>query len=252
MTLTSKEEKQRRRMINFTTKDIRKQYLKNGCNVIGNKKVWKRNCPKCDEEIFYSSRDAFVNGIKRNSICRSCSHTKHFGPFIKKCPKCKIEMVYDRYKSYLYSVENDGWCHKCAGSKTIKTRIKRKNLYGRRNQSKSSRQKMSFYHRGKNNPFYGQKHTNETRRKLRLNTIKYIEKIKGGKMFPLYNKKSCEYFQKMEKNKGWNGFYATKNGEYFIKDLGYWVDYYEPNENIVIEWDEPSHYNVDGKLKKER
>lgn len=24
--------------------------------------------------------------------------------------------------------------------------------------------------------------------------------------------------------------------------MGYWVDYYEPNLNIVIEWDEKHHY----------
>jgi len=32
--------------------------------------------------------------------------------------------------------------------------------------------------------------------------------------------------------------------------LGYFVDYYEPNLNIVIEWDENSHYNIDGNLRE--
>jgi very-short-patch-repair endonuclease len=44
--------------------------------------------------------------------------------------------------------------------------------------------------------------------------------------------------------------FATKNGEFFVSDLGYFVDYYEPNLNIVIEYDEPKHYNVDNSLKK--
>ena len=232
-----------------------------GCitNVIENKlnknewndieKVGKRNCPKCNKEILYKNKESFSVSIKENSICRSCANTRHIDPFIKNCPNCNAEMSYPLFKLLKYSIENDVWCHKCAGKKTIETRIKRKNLYGNRNQSIYSKKRMSKLHKGQNNPFYGHKHTNETRRKLRLNTIKYIEKIKGGKMFPLYNKKSCEYFKKMEIENGWNGYYATKNGEYFIKDLGYWVDYYEPMLNIVIEWDEKTHYNLDGILK---
>ena len=196
----------------------------------------ERKCPRCNNIIIYTNKESFRVATKRNSICLSCSQIKHVGPFIKKCPHCKIDMVYDKFKSYKWTVKNNGWCHKCAGEKTINTRIKRNNLYENRNQTKYSRRKMSLLHRGKNNPFYGKKHTIETRRKLRLNTIKYIEKIKGGKMFPLYNKKSCEYFKKMELENKWNGYYATKNGEYFIKNLGYWVDYYEPIKNVVIEF----------------
>ena len=35
--------------------------------------------------------------------------------------------------------------------------------------------------------------------------------------------------------------HAENGGEFYIKELGYWVDYYEPNLNLVIEWDEPHH-----------
>jgi hypothetical protein len=158
-------------------------------------------------------------------------------------------MVFTKSKSYKWSVKNNGWCHKCAGLKTIRTRLHKNNLFGRVVDIETKK-KMSVLHSGKNNPFYGKRHSKETRRKLRLNTISYIENIKGGKMFPLYNKISCKYFDKMEKERGWNGYYATKNGEHFISDLGYWLDYYEPIKNIVIEWDEPSHYDIDGTLKK--
>ena len=51
----------------------------------------------------------------------------------------------------------------------------------------------------------------------------------------------------MESTLGWNGKYATKNGEQ--KVIGYFVDYYEPNLNVVIEWDDQSHFLL-GKLKK--
>ena len=35
--------------------------------------------------------------------------------------------------------------------------------------------------------------------------------------------------------------HAENGGEFYIKELGYWVDYYEPNLNIVIEYDEFAH-----------
>lgn len=53
----------------------------------------------------------------------------------------------------------------------------------------------------------------------------------------------------MEEKFGWNGLYATKNGEFHIQALGYFVDYYEPTRNIVVEYDEPKHYNVDNTLR---
>lgn len=47
-----------------------------------------------------------------------------------------------------------------------------------------------------------------------------------------------------------NGIFATNGGEYHIKELGYFVDYYDKEKNLVIEWDENSHYNVNGSLKE--
>ena len=67
----------------------------------------------------------------------------------------------------------------------------------------------------------------------------------------MFNRKAIEYFKQLETKNGWDGKYATKkDGEYHISDLGYFVDYYEPNKNIVIEYDEPYHYYCDGKLRK--
>jgi len=37
-------------------------------------------------------------------------------------------------------------------------------------------------------------------------------------------------------------------GEFYIKELGYWVDYYEPTKNIVIEWDEKNRHYRKGQL----
>lgn len=44
--------------------------------------------------------------------------------------------------------------------------------------------------------------------------------------------------------------HAENGGEYHIKKLGYWVDGYDKEKNIVIEIDEKHHFNSDGTYKK--
>jgi very-short-patch-repair endonuclease len=57
----------------------------------------------------------------------------------------------------------------------------------------------------------------------------------------------------MEKRRGWDGIYFNKNGkkeQFLIEYLGYFVDYYEPKLNVVVEYDETNHYNSDWSLKE--
>jgi very-short-patch-repair endonuclease len=61
----------------------------------------------------------------------------------------------------------------------------------------------------------------------------------GRAFLPNYNETACEYFDWLNKFMGWDGQYATHKGEKNI--LNYFVDYYEPLLNIVIEWDEAHH-----------
>ena len=72
--------------------------------------------------------------------------------------------------------------------------------------------------------------------------------IKDGILiWPNYNKEACRIFKSIDNDLNWNGIYATKGKE---KRIGrFWVDYYEPNQNIVIEYDEPYHFDKKGNLK---
>ncbi len=56
---------------------------------------------------------------------------------------------------------------------------------------------------------------------------------------------ACELFAKINKEMGWNGQYTFNGGEFRV--LRYHVDYYEPNLNIVIEYDEKFHKSTDQK-----
>lgn len=95
----------------------------------------------------------------------------------------------------------------------------------------------------------GKTMTDDTRRKMRISKINYIIKENGG-ICPMFNKDAIGYFSKLEEERNWNGHYATKeNGEYYLQELGYFVDYYEPKLNVVIEYDEPRHYYAGGELR---
>ena len=42
--------------------------------------------------------------------------------------------------------------------------------------------------------------------------------------------------------------HAMNGGEYYIKELGYWLDGYDKLNNIVYEYDEAFHFDKYGKL----
>jgi hypothetical protein len=72
----------------------------------------------------------------------------------------------------------------------------------------------------------------------------------GNGYVPAVGTNEIGYFAILEESRNWNGIYAGKHKkQYFIKELGYWPDYYEPTLNIIVEYDEPHHYEVNGNLK---
>ena len=52
------------------------------------------------------------------------------------------------------------------------------------------------------------------------------------------------------KKNGYNFRHALNGGEYYIKEIGYWVDGYDKEKNVVIEVDEPHHFKSDGTLQE--
>lgn len=80
-------------------------------------------------------------------------------------------------------------------------------------------------------------HSEETREKLRKACV---ERLKNKKYHPSYNKEACKYFDNLNKENKWNLQHALNGGEYKIDN--YWVDAYDKNLNIVVEYDERKHY----------
>ena len=94
----------------------------------------------------------------------------------------------------------------------------------------------------------GKKTSAETKRKMRISIIKFI-KNKNGSICPMHNINACKYLDNLSKNKNWDLQHALNGGEFYISELGYFVDGYDLNKNIVVEYDEPLHYDRNGMLK---
>ena len=97
----------------------------------------------------------------------------------------------------------------------------------------------------------GGKRSDETKRKMRISAINRMKRTFGNKFHPNINPNEKEFFENLENEKKWNGIFHGKNDkQYLIEYLGYWVDYYEPIKNIVVEYDETNHYDKNWNLKE--
>ncbi|MCX6780107.1 MAG: NUMOD3 domain-containing DNA-binding protein [Candidatus Magasanikbacteria bacterium] len=120
--------------------------------------------------------------------------------------------------------------------------------------------KLSVAQSGSNNFWYGKKHSeeskikignahrgkimsSESKRKMRVSAINRIsqQKFNGGQIRPSFNPKSCKIIDEYGKQNGYKFQHAMNGGEFFIKELGYWVDGYDKEKNVVFEYDEEHH-----------
>lgn len=85
--------------------------------------------------------------------------------------------------------------------------------------------------------------TDDTRLKLRLKQIEYIKDsiFKGGQIYPNYNKSAIKLIEEYGYRNDYNFQHAENGGEYYIEELGYWVDGYDKFKNVVLEFDEKHH-----------
>lgn len=96
----------------------------------------------------------------------------------------------------------------------------------------------------------GKQHTKRTKIKQRKSTLDYLEKT-VGQITPRYNIDSIELLEQKAKELNIKDLqHAENGGEYHIKELGYFVDGYSKEKNIVIEVDEKHHFDTNGFLKE--
>lgn len=243
-------------IITTETRSVKTEWI-----VIGDQKKRIRRCPICQKIMIYNSKRGYFSCKKKGSVCRICHANRRMENGYKmpyrggcKMPEdSKIEIgnsTKKRHAEIGHPMLGRKQTEKCIRLAKERCSGSGNPMFGKHHTEKTCKQ-ISETRKLKRIP--GPKMTEDGLRRLRQKRIDEIsrDKFNGNQVMPSYNKKSCIFFDKLEKELGWNGSYATKNGEHQIKELGYFVDYYEPNKNIVIEWDERNHYNVDGTLKNE-
>ena len=91
-----------------------------------------------------------------------------------------------------------------------------------------SHKKSEVWIKSMNTDSYKQKHREKM---LRL--------IKERKTKVCVNYLACDFFNLLNKKLNWNGFHGKNKKEYQLNY--YFLDYYDMENNIVIEWDEKYH-----------
>lgn len=229
--------------------DIVKKSNENGCEDTG----LIRNCPICGKPKAYKFKSRLKYDEINHRTCYNCYVLQRYGDkenrkifeITRNCPKCQSKIVYNSPIGCYKAKRRNSICNACAARDQYTIEKQKKMIRGLRKKSKSDSWAMRVAKTRKKNGTYIV--TEDIREKHRINKINRMI-ADGTLIWPNYNRKACLIFDKLEKDMGWNGLYATKGKE---KRIGrFWVDYYEPSKNIVIEYDEPYHYNKNGELRE--
>jgi len=191
--------------------------------------MFTRECSKCNRTMSYKRKNAYVWSIRHNCKCKHCSNSR-------PCSKEQRKRL-----SQILKGRNITWGNKisCAlkGRKLPQERV----------------EQMKIKMRGKGNPFYGHTHTDETKRKIRLSSIKTLQKRFGGGVCPRFNPIACQRIDEYGQQHGYSFQHALNGGEIYIKELGRWLDGYDKERNVVIEYYERCHRRTKEQIKdKER
>lgn len=182
--------------------------------------MWQRNCPNCNRKIFYNHQSNYCRGKRTNAECRFCAHD---------------EQLTGRVQSKT---------EKERRTATLRGKVR----------SIASRKRYSISKRGEKNPQYGNHSLKsvEHRRKIRLSCIQQVQeklRLAGKTISPTFNPNACKMIDEYGKANGYNFQHALNGGEHHIKELGYWVDGYDKERNVVVEYYENSHWHRKNKQK---
>ena len=201
------------------TKGIKKKSSKRGCGDTSIPNILLRNCPVCHKTIVYRNKYTCRKSELLNLKCHSCGNLKtpNRKLYERSCPNCNLTITYISKSRFLGATKIGLKCARCR-----QLGIKHNVPKGR-------------------GPMSGKKHSIHTKTKMRLS---HIKRSGVGKWIPSFNLKACVYLDSLNASHGWELQHAKNGGEFFIEKLGYWVDGYDKNRNIVVEYDEPRHYSL--------
>jgi len=215
---------------------------------IGGVKKWIRHCPECGVEILTKTKQLALYTRK----CMSCSH-KHQKrarkvytdvELSRECPKCSNTILHTTLKNCNAAKKKNIVCRACKDSGQ---------LIGENKPCKNCN-KLFYVSVGQARAGYGMfcsrscsaiYHKEDTRNRM----IRTMQE-KPGQIYPNYNPNACKFIDIIGKKLGYNFRHAENGGEIFIDGVCCWVDGYDVEKNVIIEYDEPYHYDRKGKLKQ--
>lgn len=266
----------------FISKKSLSNHLRGGCKTFIK---YTKKCSICPNIIQYNSLKLLNNAIDNNLRCKKCANigriikqeTKdkasttlktlyangelipnmsgaHSNASRQKMAKTKTNVkLTEEHKNKIKDGINNSEKHKIA-MKSTERGDKISKAFKNIPKSEEHKQKMKDNHfdaSGKNNTFYNKKHTIESKLKMRLKCLDKLDKLFNGiKIQPFYNKNACDYFDNLMKEQNCNIQHALNGGEFRIKELGYFLDGYDKENNIAYEWDERRHFNAKGIIKE--
>ena len=236
------------------TNEIKKNETNIGCDTIGRKRAkrclpskWYRNCKKCGAHIFYSTRGNLSQALKLGrSLCQSCAVTLHdkTTSYTRKCPKCGKILTYSCWTTFDRQNRKNATCKSCSQH--------RKNI-GPFSRKCPTCGKIIWHtekrRRDRSDKAKHQCLSCSISKKNRLRHQREREKY-GYISVPHFNRRACKYFDDLNRKNDWNLQHALNGGEYHLSHIGYWLDAYDKQRNIVVEYDEPHHFTKNGQLKK--
>lgn len=227
-----------------------------------NKGIFFRECPRCKEKISHSSKYNRNKLEKLQTLCYKCKGKDQRIYTIDKleraCKKCGKITRYKTRSTFNQAEKENRYCRSCAIRPPMK---------------KETKEKISYKNKGINNGMYGKTHTTEYKNKLQQQlkqnplkpTKEGIEKMTitlrkkaAERLFnlgfscPRASIIACNFIEEFGKNNGYNFKHALNGGEFYIKELGYFVDGYDSEKNVVFEYDEKHHFNKISENLKEK
>jgi len=206
-------------------------------------KKFIRNCPKCEKEIIHTRKDSMIKYL--NSLCKKCYYNrpKNTGPFVKNCPECNKIIKFTRSDVLFKSIKENKSCKSCSFKDKIYTEERNK--------------KISISREGKPSNMMGKRHSKETKLKIGKSNTTSIKKAWTNpdirKKYLRYNKWINTRLDKgqLELLEKWNrlGFRFQPNFQLKTDKFLYYLDGYDKEKNVVLEYDSRYHNSPTQKEK---
>lgn len=199
--------------------------------------LYVKKCPICRKDQYYKHKTHFNRAVKNNKLCQHCCK---LGKSQSLATRKKLSEINKNRKRTKHSEETKQKISQKMTGRKISEDHRKKIIEGNIGKVVSEETKEKI-----RKSLVGTKHTDEHNKKIRLSTISLIQQniLDGGQLFPRYNKKACKYFDHLSQKNNWSLQHALNGGEYYIKNLGYWLDAYDEKRKIIVEYDENNHWH---------